>query len=376
MEFGENALMALAAINGEKTKGIPTWLHHTLQHDQIEYFAGTEEGSYEERPEEVYLQYQNRIGTCLLDQYIPLNPLEMGTRGFDSNKQRGATTAIAEIWLDGMLIDSPEAAVEHMEKFRNPQFVEAAKYFNIADATDNFINNENSIQKTLGNNILKSGYGSAGMPIIDYYSYGYEYYLMAYALYPEVIEHNLKLQADYYLKVNEAAADAIVKGDLPNLIRLDQDLAGSRGTLVSIESLDRMWFPQFARCIKPLLDKNIQLIWHCDGNLMEMVPRLLDVGLVGFQGFQYEDGMDYIKICKMKTKKRDELFIIAGISVTTILPFGTPDDIKNQFKFLVENGPKTGLVLGGTSSITPGVPMENMITLEEGFKYYREHGRD
>jgi hypothetical protein len=39
------------------------------------------------------------------------------------------------------------------------------------------------------------------------------------------------------------------------------------------------------------------MIWHCDGNLMQMVPRLLDVGLRGFRGFPYEDGMDYEKIC-------------------------------------------------------------------------------
>ncbi|MRS05855.1 hypothetical protein EG832_21950 [bacterium] len=136
-----------------------------------------------------------------------------------------------------------------------------------------------------------------------------------------------------------------------------------------------MWFPHFERALKPLLDKKINLIWHCDGNLSQMVPRLLDIGLVGFQGFQYEDGMDYAKICKMKTREGNDLFIIAGVSVTTTLPFSTPDDIRKEMRFLVENGPKKGLVLGCTSAITPGVALENIITLEEGFKYYREHGR-
>jgi hypothetical protein len=54
---------------------------------------------------------------------------------------------------------------------------------------------------------------------------------------------------------------------------------------------------------------------------------------------------------------------------------GKPQDIKDEFKFLVENGPDTGLFLGASSSITPGVPWENMQTLIEGLKYYREHGR-
>ncbi len=38
--------------------------------------------------------------------------------------------------------------------------------------------------------------------------------------------------------------------------------------------LDRLWFPHFARSIQPLLDADVTMIWHCDGNLMEMVPRL------------------------------------------------------------------------------------------------------
>jgi len=43
-------------------------------------------------------------------------------------------------------------------------------------------------------------------------------------------------------------------------------------------------------------------------------------------------------------------------------------------EWLVKNGPRTGLFLGGSSSIAPGVSWENMKMLVEGFRYYREHG--
>ena len=58
--------------------------------------------------------------------------------------------------------------------------------------------------------------------------------------------------------------------------RLDHDMADSRGTLVDIKSLDNIWFPHFARAIEPLLKGGIKLVWHCGGNLMQMVPRLLE----------------------------------------------------------------------------------------------------
>jgi uroporphyrinogen decarboxylase len=152
-------------------------------------------------------------------------------------------------------------------------------------------------------------------------------------------------------------------------------MADSRGTLVDIKSLDRIWFPQFARAIEPFLAAGIRLIWHCDGNLMQMVPRLLEAGLGGFQGFQYEDGMDYEKIVRMKDRDGNPLFIIAGCSVTRTLPHGTSEDVKRELKWVVDKGPPVGLMLGATSSIAPNTNRDNVLTFIEGLKYYQKHGR-
>jgi hypothetical protein len=54
---------------------------------------------------------------------------------------------------------------------------------------------------------------------------------------------------------------------------------------------------------------------------------------------------------------------------------GKPEDVKRELRWLVDNGPKTGLFLACTSSATPGIPCKNIQTLIEGYKYYREHGR-
>ena len=66
----------------------------------------------------------------------------------------------------------------------------------------------------------------------------------------------------------------------------------------------------------------------------------------------------------------------SGLSVTTTLPHGKPADVRRQLNWLVENGPKVGLMLGCSSSIAPGVPLENIKTLIEGFAHYRVHGRN
>ncbi len=237
------------------------------------------------------------------------------------------------------------------------------------------VQGERSAQAYLGATILKTGYGIVRFPTMAYTTYGYEPYFSAYALYPEVMEAHFSLQADLATLNNRAAARAYVEGGLPPLHRLDHDMADSRGLLVRPGTLDRIWFPHFARCLEPVLEAGVRLLWHCDGNLMDMVPRLLEVGLHGFQGFQYEDGMDYVRICRMKARDGESLIILGGVSVTRTLPYGIPKDVKRELEWLVENGPRTGLFLGASSSITPGVPWENIETLVEGLAYYRTHGR-
>lgn len=344
----------------------------------IDRVAGAPEGTYKHDPVSTYRQMLINSGCCMVDQWIPKNPLTMETAGYGAETPRGATTGAHTISRDGIVIDSPEAVVEHMERFVFPKLEKAIAGFDLNAHVKMALDFEGKQTADLGDRMLKAPWAwpFVSFPGLGYGAYGYENYFMAYALYPEVMEKCFRLNGDLSLLQNGGGARAIIEGGLPPYVRLDHDMADGRGTLVDIKSLDRLWLPHFARCIQPFLDANIALIWHCDGNLMEMVPRLLACGLRGFQGFQYEDGMDYESICRMKSRDGEPLIIIAGVSVTRTLPHGTPDDVRQEIKWLVDKGPKTGLFLGASSSIAPGVPWENLKVMIEGFHYYRQHGRN
>ncbi|MCE5217872.1 hypothetical protein LLH03_12680 [bacterium] len=372
--WGAEAQLALDTVHGRPTKGIPTWLINPMEWRMIDRLAGLPEGTYQRDPIPTYHRMQERVGTCFIDQWIPENPLTMGSAGFEGTR-KGATTGAEETLCDGILIDSPEAVAQHLEQVEFPRLQAAAQSFDEEARFKEILAREAATQELLGPNLLKTGHGFVAFPSFSYSRYGYAPYFMAFALYPEMIERHFSLQSDLAVRNNRAAARAYHEGHLPPLYRLDHDMADSRGTLVRTEWLDRLWFPHFARSLEPLLATDVKLLWHCDGNLSQMVPRLIEVGLRGFQGFQYEDGMDYEQICRLKTRDGDDLFIIAGVSVTRTLPLGTPAEVKSEMAWLVEHGPRTGLALGASSSITPGVPWENLRTLVEGFAYYREHGR-
>lgn len=377
--WSDGARLAFDTLALEPTTGIPSIWVHVMDVPLMEELTGHPPGSYREDPEGVYLAFQRLAGVVAIDQYIPENPLTMSQTGYEPATVRGATTGASEIVCDGIVIDSPEAVVEHLERFVFPDLKRSASSVDTGAAAevDDLIAEECAVQRRFGPDILKIPYaaGFQTFPNLRYDTYGYENYLTAYLVYPEVMETDFSLQADLAEKRNALGARAVIEGGLPRLLRSDHDMADSRGTLVDVRSLDRLWFPHFERAVKPLVDAGIRLIWHCDGNLMEMAPRLIEAGMGGFQGFQYEDGMDYERICRMKGRNGDPLLIWAGVSVTRTLPFGTAQDVRDELDWLVRTGPARGLFLGASSSIVPGVSRENIETLIEGLRYYRAHGR-
>ena len=66
---------------------------------------------------------------------------------------------------------------------------------------------------------------------------------------------------------------------------------------------------------------------------------------------------------------------VGGASVTRTLPFGAPGDVKAELSWLVEQAADADLFLGASSSVTPGVPWDNIEALVEGLRHFRRHGR-
>lgn len=377
--WGDRAQLAWDTLALKPTVGIPTWLVHVMDVPFMEEMTGHPPGAYARDPDEVYLAFQRLAGACFIDQYIPENPLTMGQDGFEPSAPRKPGAGAERIILDGMEVACAEDVIEHMERFVFPRRAQEIAAFDPDDPAriERMVASECAIQRRFGSNLLKGPYadGFQSFPHFHYGTYGYADYFTAYALCPEVMEKDFAQQAELAVLRNRAAARAITEGGLPSQLRLDHDMAGSRGTLVGIGSLEAIWFPHFARAIQPFLEAGVRLIWHCDGNLMDMVPPLIEAGISGFQGFQYESGMDYERICRMTDRNGGPLLIKAGVSVTRTLPFGSRDDVARELKWLVDNGPRQGLFLGASSSITPRTPRENIRALIDGMHHYRVHGR-
>ncbi|NQT21045.1 MAG: hypothetical protein HQ592_15160, partial [Planctomycetes bacterium] len=88
IELGDNAQLALDTFAMKPTKGIPHWLVHVMEVCELEHFADRAPGDYRQDVEGVYLEFQRKIGTCFIDQYIPDNPLSMASTGYEGGTAR------------------------------------------------------------------------------------------------------------------------------------------------------------------------------------------------------------------------------------------------------------------------------------------------
>jgi len=94
--------------------------------------------------------------------------------------------------------------------------------------------------------------------------------------------------------------------------------------MVRPEFLRTAFWPHVKYSMEPYLDAGIRFIHHCDGNVMPLVDDMVAAGYSGFQGFQYECGVDIYELRKHRSLKGEEMLIMGGLSVTRTLPFGTP----------------------------------------------------
>jgi len=118
---GPKARLAMDALAMRDVEGIPAFTIFAMDTAYMEKRTGRSPGEYRTDPEGVYLDFQRRAGVGLIDQYIPENPLSMGAHGYEAETERGASTGAADIVLDGIRIDSPEAVAEHLERVVFPQ---------------------------------------------------------------------------------------------------------------------------------------------------------------------------------------------------------------------------------------------------------------
>ena len=106
------------------------------------------------------------------------------------------------------------------------------------------------------------------------------------------------------------------------------------------------------------IKKDIQIWYHSDGNIMEVIPELIEIGVTILNPLQPEC-LDPVEV---KALYGDKIVIDGTIGTQTIMPFGTADDVRIKVREMKEKlGYDGALILSPTHVLEPEVPIENVL---------------
>jgi uroporphyrinogen decarboxylase len=182
---------------------------------------------------------------------------------------------------------------------------------------------------------------------------GYEKLLTDFALNPDLADCILEMPYRFHL----TAAKKLVQMGV-DMTWIGDDVGQQHGMLISPRHWRRFLKPRMANFIAELKQLNpaVKVAYHSDGNIEAIIPELIEIGLDVLNPVQ-PACMDP---AKLKEQYGDRLCFWGSMDEQHTLPFGTPDEVREEvLKRLRTIGRGGGLILGPTHHVQLDTPMEN-----------------
>jgi uroporphyrinogen decarboxylase len=108
------------------------------------------------------------------------------------------------------------------------------------------------------------------------------------------------------------------------------------------------------------------VIHHSCGSVAEIMPDIIEIGMDVLESVQPEAaGMNPYEL---KRKWGDKITFFGGLGSQSIIPFGTPAEIRREVRRLrTEMGRDGGYILAPAKALQPETPTENAAAVFEAF---------
>lgn len=202
-------------------------------------------------------------------------------------------------------------------------------------------------------------FGSIGFTLFEraWTLRGMENLLGDMVLEPAFVDELLDAITEYNLKVINIALDYNIDG-----FHIGDDWGQQKGLIMGHTYWRRFIKPRLARIFEKLKSHGKIISLHSCGDIHEVFPDLIEIGLDIYQTFQPE----IYDIKKIKKEYGNYLSFWGGISTQRLLPFATPDEIKKTTRETLQIMGKNGGYIAAPTHDVPGdVPPENIIALIE-----------
>jgi uroporphyrinogen decarboxylase len=193
---------------------------------------------------------------------------------------------------------------------------------------------------------------------------GLENFFMNLALNKKFINNIMESILDIYIENTKRYLDNL--GEYLDVFVYWDDVGSQNSLLFSPDDYRGLIKPKQRRLFDVIKSRtDAKLFYHSCGAIKELIPDLIEIGVDILNPVQVSSpGMDTKEL--KKEFGRDIVFWGGGCDTQNILPFGSPEDVREEVKRRISNlAPGGGFVFNAVHNIQADVPPENVASMYE-----------
>ena len=192
---------------------------------------------------------------------------------------------------------------------------------------------------------------------------GYEKFFCDMVLNSKLVQAIMEKFLEIKMRYWEKALDVV--GENVLVVPDADDLGTQKGLLVSVDMYRKLIWPFHRRLfdfIKKKAKLKVYIFFHCDGDIREVIPLLIEAGVDILNPIQ----VNCPSLADTRGLKRefgrDLTFWGGSCDSQSVLPFGTPDQVREETRRRIEDlAPGGGFVFAPIHVIQSEVPAENIM---------------
>jgi uroporphyrinogen decarboxylase len=204
----------------------------------------------------------------------------------------------------------------------------------------------------------------------SWYLRGYMRFYEDVILNPEMTSALLEMMGEYQRALLGEVLDRI--DPYISVVMTGTDLGTQRAPVISPDVYRSLVWPEYKKLWDMIKSKtDAKIFYHSCGSIYPMIPYLIEGGIDILHPIQ-PMAADMGDREKLKREFGDQLTFWGGFDQQHVLPFGTPQEVRDETKKLLDAFmPDGGFVFAAGHNIQADVPPENVIAL---FDTVREFG--
>lgn len=198
---------------------------------------------------------------------------------------------------------------------------------------------------------------------------GMDTFLLNLAIYPDFAKALLEKTAQLCKELMAPFLEAL--GENVDMIKIGDDLGTQDSLLMSPDMYREILKPIHADYIRFIKERtHAKLFFHTDGDVVPLIDDFIEMGVDILNPIQTSAGK-MADLAGLKERFGKEIIFCGGIDTQRILPDGSPEEVRDEVKRVIELlGEGGGYMVSSVHTIMNDVPPENVLAMVDAVEEF------